>query len=808
MKLNFKFDKYWIAIGFLCIILIYLLYPSSPFKSASLKISRSEAEKTAKEYLQEKGIDISEYWVETFLPDNSVINKYVIRKLGNEGYDELSKNKNWNLINWNVYFHKNLSREVAQTTYTVEISNYGEVLSYSRQIPDTMSIQSISKEEAENLMRNTINENLSVDLSGFEMIESREENLSNRTDYSFLWEKSSKEIEGKWQVRGTIQGNEPGNYEISFLVPDNYRQFFDTSQALFGTFSAIFVAFLMVFSLYYFLKKYHQGEVWINVGKSLFFIYFIVAIFTLINVWPNLGPGTQIGNLSYVTVKLIVVLLNGLLIQFLLALLVFATWAVGESYGREFWPDKLKGTDSIIKGKLFTLSSGSSLLRGLVLGIAVSLVYLILSIVLNQPGSNLFISPHSEFEIFYGYVPLVSAIGNSFTSATLGGIVVVFFVVNLSYSKWKKRWISIAFAALATILANVIAVTPPSLNNLAANIFMSALFGVLVGYIYFRFDLLTTLGTLFYSSLTYSLYTLTAAQPEYYLINTILVLGVFALVPAIYIISRIRKEEFELEDYGLPSHIEKISERERLKQELEIAAKVQLSLLPKEQPSIEGYEISSLSIPAREAGGDYYDYVKLSDNKLGIAIGDVSGKGVGAAIYMTLTKGILQAHAEENVSPKIVLGKVNRLLYKTIEKNSFVSMFYAILDTNNHSLLYSRAGHNPGIFCSFESQQSKLLKSKGIALGLEEGTVFQETLIEDTISLKQGDVVVFYTDGFTEAMNERLDQYGEERLIELIQNNRDKKTIEILDIVLRDVNHFTKSYPQHDDMTIVILKRK
>lgn len=263
-----------------------------------------------------------------------------------------------------------------------------------------------------------------------------------------------------------------------------------------------------------------------------------------------------------------------------------------------------------------------------------------------------------------------------------------------------------------------------------------------------------------------------------------------------------------MEDYGLPSHIEKISERERLKKELEIAAKVQLSLLPKEQPQIPGYEIASLSIPAKEAGGDYYDFVKLSDGKLGIAIGDVSGKGVGVAIYMTLTKGMLQAHAEENVSPKVVLGKVNKLLYKTIEKNSFVSMFYAILDMNNHSLLYSRAGHYPGIFCSFEERDSKLLMSKGIALGLEEGKVLQDTLNEDTIQLKPGDVVVFYTDGFTETINNKLEQYGEERLIELIQNYRDQHPQEILELILKDVRKFTKDYPQHDDMTIVILKRK
>jgi sigma-B regulation protein RsbU (phosphoserine phosphatase) len=311
----------------------------------------------------------------------------------------------------------------------------------------------------------------------------------------------------------------------------------------------------------------------------------------------------------------------------------------------------------------------------------------------------------------------------------------------------------------------------------------------------------------FYSGLICSGEVLINGHNPIYQLNFIVLILVFAVVPVLYIISRIRKKEFVLDNYGLPSHIQRISERERLKKELEIAAKVQLSLLPKEEPKIDGYDISAISIPAVEAGGDYFDFVKLSGNKLGIAIGDVSGKGVGAAIYMTLTKGILQAHAEEDVSPKNVLGKVNRLLYKTIEKNSFVSMFYAILDINKHSLLYSRAGHNPGILCSSALGETKLLLSKGMALGLEEGAIFISTLKEEEVGFNQGDVFVLYTDGFTEAMNERHEEYGEERLIKLIEKNRQLPARDLISLIIKEVKKFVDNYPQHDDMTILVVKR-
>ncbi len=289
--------------------------------------------------------------------------------------------------------------------------------------------------------------------------------------------------------------------------------------------------------------------------------------------------------------------------------------------------------------------------------------------------------------------------------------------------------------------------------------------------------------------------------------NFILLVIAYLIIPLIYVISRIKKEEFVLENYGLPSHVLRISERERLKKEMEIASRVQLSLLPKEEPVIPGYDIASISLPAVEAGGDYYDFVKLSNNKIGIAIGDVSGKGIGAAIYMTLTKGILQAHAEENVSPSNVLVKVNRLLYKTIEKNSFVSMFYAILDKNNNTITYSRAGHNPGILCSQQSGGTRLLLSKGMALGLEEGSLFTSTLNEETIEIKAGDIFVLYTDGCTEAMNEKHDQFGEEKLISLIESNRNLTAKDLVNLVIKDVRKFVDNYPQHDDMTIVVLKR-
>jgi serine phosphatase RsbU (regulator of sigma subunit) len=173
---------------------------------------------------------------------------------------------------------------------------------------------------------------------------------------------------------------------------------------------------------------------------------------------------------------------------------------------------------------------------------------------------------------------------------------------------------------------------------------------------------------------------------------------------------------------------------------------------------------------------------------------------------MTLTKGILQSHADDTVSPRLVLNKVNKLLYRNIEKNSFVSMFYAVLDINEKTLTFARAGHNPGIMINQKDGSNQELNTDGIALGLEEGTVFNQMLQEQTINLSSGDTLVFYTDGFTEAMNPVQEEFGEERFVELISSNRNMSAQGLIEILVKTVEDFSEGAPQHDDMTVVVIK--
>jgi hypothetical protein len=807
MNISFRDHKYWLVTGGIVVLLLIALYQYSVFTTMKMEITRGDAREIAQNFLLKSKFDIAGFKSEVFLNNSPVENRYLLKKLGNTRFKEFTSQRGRSTNGWVVLIHQNLPKQLPQTTYYVYVSSQGNICGFQRNIPDTARGEFLTPAQAKELIHSHISEIVQESLDTFKMVESKEENYTNRKDYSFRLEKAVPELNAKYIIKAVVQGGKVGSVLYYFEVPQVDREYFGSMEAIYGTVSAISIVILMLIAFYLFLKKYHQGEIWLSLGRNVFIFFFTISIISLINEWPGMGMGAMVGNLSFGYVKLIVFLINGLIIYFFLSLLIFASWTVGESYARSLWPDKLKGMDAFFKGHFFTLSSGVSLFQGLVIGGLLALSVLAGSIFLNTPNSTIFISPTSFHDMFVGWLPALGILFGGLIEASIASIVLTFFIVNISYQRWKKKWISILLTGFVTTLGFAVAATPPSLNSFGINLISYFAFGCFLSFLYFRFNLLTVASGLFYFTVIEKAFSLFSTDNSFFTWNVVFVIIAILIAPVVYVISMIRKEEFILENYGLPTHIQRISERERLKKEMEIAAKVQLSLLPKEEPKIFGYDIAAISIPAVEAGGDYFDFVKLSGNKTGIAIGDVSGKGIGAAIYMTLTKGILQAHAEEDVSPRNVLAKVNRLLYKTIEKNSFVSMFYAILDVSCNKIIYARAGHNPGILTSQDSGGTKLLLSKGMALGLEEGAIFSSTLKEEEFELKHGDVCVLYTDGFTEAMNEKHELYGEDRLIHLIEKNRTLTSRELMNLILKEVNSFVAGYPQHDDMTIVILKR-
>ena len=252
--------------------------------------------------------------------------------------------------------------------------------------------------------------------------------------------------------------------------------------------------------------------------------------------------------------------------------------------------------------------------------------------------------------------------------------------------------------------------------------------------------------------------------------------------------------------------LEELTEQERLKRELEIARSVQMRLLPQTDPQIPGLDVYGHCIPAKEVGGDYYDYFYLDDHRLGVAVADVSGKGTSAAFYMAEIKGMMASLTKLIDSPKALLSEVNDRLYHSTDRHVFATMIYAILDVRKHELLFARAGHNALLLRNSQNSEVDFLIPPGMGLGLAKQEIFDRTLIEESRKLNPDDVLIFFTDGVSEAMTSELEEFGEARLAEIIANHNSGSMQSLAQKILTQVEQFSSGVQQHDDITMIAIR--
>jgi sigma-B regulation protein RsbU (phosphoserine phosphatase) len=245
-------------------------------------------------------------------------------------------------------------------------------------------------------------------------------------------------------------------------------------------------------------------------------------------------------------------------------------------------------------------------------------------------------------------------------------------------------------------------------------------------------------------------------------------------------------------------------EKQRIEEELALARTIQQGLLPKTNPALEGLDVSGVSIPAMTVGGDYFDYIELGPGKLLVVVGDVSGKGVSAALYMSKIQGMIQVIAPMYENPKEMLIQVNRRIYESLERKSFITMILALFDTQRKQVSICRAGHNKALIGV--NGTLEYVKGGGIGLGLERGPVFEQELEQITRPLLPNSIFVFYSDGLTEAMNERKAQFGEETVYDIVKAKRSLTAEQLQHTILTSVEEFRGAEEQNDDLTVVVVK--
>jgi len=246
---------------------------------------------------------------------------------------------------------------------------------------------------------------------------------------------------------------------------------------------------------------------------------------------------------------------------------------------------------------------------------------------------------------------------------------------------------------------------------------------------------------------------------------------------------------------------ENLIEKQRLETQLEVARQVQLALLPARDPQIDGFEISAYNFPTEEVSGDYYDWVRIYDDQIGMVIADVSGKGMPAALLMAFLRASLRAATHIGYAPAISMSKVNYLLWESIERNQFVTAFYGIFDATNRTLAYSNAGHNPALVMEVDGS-ARFEERGGVPLGMFRDTRYYEYYL----TIESGQMLVLYTDGLTEARNSTEEEYGRDRLVESVRKCRDLSAREMINYIHRDLITWTDGQGADDDVTIFIIK--
>ncbi len=249
------------------------------------------------------------------------------------------------------------------------------------------------------------------------------------------------------------------------------------------------------------------------------------------------------------------------------------------------------------------------------------------------------------------------------------------------------------------------------------------------------------------------------------------------------------------------------AEQQRLEQELALARAFQAILIPTQTPDLEKVAITGFYRSALEVGGDYFDYIPIDDTHLGIAVADVSGKGIPGALVMSMVRATLRAEARLSLSPKQVLQRVNDQTAQDTRDSVFITMTYGVLDTETGIFRFCRAGHEPILCCSKDLRSVKSYLPEGIALGIVAGETFGVTQ-EMEIDLAQEQSVVLYTDGVIEAVNGAGEEYGERRFHEALASHSEQEPRKIIDEVIHDIEKFTSGLPQHDDITLFIVSWK
>jgi sigma-B regulation protein RsbU (phosphoserine phosphatase) len=665
----------------------------------------------------------------------------------------------------------------------------GREIGFIAEAEEDSAAKTITQEAARAKADSIFRARLAADTSMFKFLRTKQTTLDRRVDYFFVYQRTENIAGLPVNLEIGILGPYAGAFEYQYTLPKETET--KLSEYIRALPLLVLISALIIFYIFSFIKKLRADEISFKMALPLTFLSAIAFAYSMVEMVNENAFFESLLSLFFTSTFVGLVLLIAIV--------------TSDALGREAWNEKLLTLDTIRQRRVRYSLFGQSLLRGIAIGF---LLRGITSLVLNVAAefSTLDLAKWSaDISDLNVWSPVLYRFSQVFFKSVWYQVVILLFLVS-AFSKFfsHRLWIVIITAVFWTFAFGVLSDFPsaPYLVTILNNLVLGAAFA----WTFIYFDLLTCLTAYFTFGLSFAALRFISYGYPAMVFDGIILMGFIALL-ALFGILGLRREigKEELNQYA-PPFVKRVMERERLIRELEIARRVQMSLLPRSNPMIDDLDIASLCIPAMEVGGDYYDFINLGKNKLGVAIGDVSGKGISAAFYMTLTKGFLRSLTRSNLPPGQVLTEINSLFYENVDRGHFISMIYGIFDLEAMTFSFARAGHNPIISRREASGHPELLCPRGLALGLEPGEIFAKVIEERTITLAKDDVFVFYTDGFSEAMNGTQDVFGEGRLEQLISEPTNHSAEKLLREIENQVNAFVGKNAPHDDMTMVIIR--
>ncbi|HEV7920960.1 MAG TPA: PP2C family protein-serine/threonine phosphatase [Thermoanaerobaculia bacterium] len=555
---------------------------------------------------------------------------------------------------------------------------------------------------------------------------------------------------------------------------------------------------LLLLLLILFLKKYHAGEV--GVGTALFLFGATVFVCLAMNyiAGRSMADGSGMGNgIDAQQTAFAVIGFKFLFYDLPNAVVIFLAWAVGESYARERWGERLASFDAILRRDPFNATVGRSLLNGVLLAPAVAAAaflagMLAIALHLGRPA----IGPATESILGLGG-PLMAVVAGA-TDALIFSVAGVLFIL----AGMNRRRLLPLGIVLATVLAIVAGVAEIPLDPNVQRMVFGFGAGLAVVCVFLAYDLLTSAIALFGATMLVAALPLASVAQGSMFRELVTTIAVPLVVLAIFAVAALltgREVVYTYED--LAPHVKRIVERERVKAEIDAANRIQAALLPLDTPSLAGASVASHYRAATEIGGDYFDFLPQPSGDIGIAFGDVSGHGLTSGIVMAMAKSALLVQVDYDSSPRAVLTMLNEVVMKTAPKRILMTFFFGLLDPRAQQLRFSSAGHLDPYVYRAASRRIEALSSWGFPLGVRRREPFQE----HTVDFTAGDRLILYSDGLIEAVDDDGEPFGFERFEKALLDSGRGTAEEIKKALLASVRKFTRNRPPEDDQTLVVV---